>query len=206
MAHKTVLLCVDMQNDFCLPEAVLCVKGAMRCLPKVIEAVDVARSHGVPVIWVIREHHPSGVDVERYREHLYDADRGTGATVSGRPGAALVAGLSAAPGELIISKKRFSAFMHTHLDSLLRRMGAQAVAVCGVQTPNCIRGTAWDAIALDYPQVTVLADATASASDEVQAANLGDLRAVGVGTPSVGEWAAGLAARGAAGRPLCHGL
>lgn len=29
----------------------------------------------------------------------------------------------------------------------------QRVVICGVQTPNCIRGTAWDAIALDYPQV-----------------------------------------------------
>ena len=48
------------QNDFCLPGAVLCVKGAMGCVPKVIEAVEVARSRGVPVIWVIREHDTSG--------------------------------------------------------------------------------------------------------------------------------------------------
>ena len=60
MAGATALLCVDMQRDFCVPDAVLCVKGAMACLDRVIEAVDIARGNKIPVIWVIREHHPSG--------------------------------------------------------------------------------------------------------------------------------------------------
>lgn len=128
--------------------------------------------------------------MERFRQHLYTS--GGGATVAGAPGAALVPGLAPAPGELTVSKKRFSAFMGTHLDSLLRRLGVRHVAVCGVQTPNCVRATAFDAAALDYHSVAVLADATASSSAAVQAANLFDLRAAGVATPSVARWAAGL--------------
>lgn len=73
-----------------------------------------------------------------------------------------------------------------------RRMGVQHVVIAGVQTPNCIRGTAWDALALDYPRVTVLADATASRSEAVQAANLEDMRCASVHTPTVAEWAAQL--------------
>lgn len=57
---KQALLCIDMQNDFCLPTSSLCVKGALGCLPKVQEAVQVAREHGIPVVWVVREHHQSG--------------------------------------------------------------------------------------------------------------------------------------------------
>ena len=45
------------------------------------------------------------------------------------------------------------------------------IVLCGVQTPNCIRAAAFDGISLDY-DVTVLADATASRSAQVQAANL----------------------------------
>lgn len=67
------------------------------------------------------------------------------------------------------------------------------VVICGVQTPNCIRGTAWDALALDY-RTTVLADATASASEAVQEANLHDMRCASVDTPTVADWAAELAA------------
>lgn len=123
------------------------------------------------------------------------------------------------PGEIVVIKKRFSAFFHTHLDLMLRsaqgdpkgpgikaplshkpppnpslshlihptrplptpcpchppcsrrRIGVKSVALCGVQTPNCIRGTAVDAIGLDY-EVTVLSDATASKSEQVQENNL----------------------------------
>ena len=45
-----------------------------------------------------------------------------------------------------LPKTRFSAFFRTPLDSVLRRLGTRTVVICGVQTPNCIRGTAWDAI------------------------------------------------------------
>ncbi|KAL6785544.1 hypothetical protein ACKKBF_B00710 [Auxenochlorella protothecoides x Auxenochlorella symbiontica] len=48
------------------------------------------------------------------------------------------------------------------------------------------------------PQVEVLSDATASASKAVQAANLYDLRQVGVSTPSLEEWASGIVAQVAA--------
>lgn len=57
---KTALLCIDMQNDFVLPGAVLCVKEGINCVPFVINAVEVAHSSGIPVVWVIREHHRSG--------------------------------------------------------------------------------------------------------------------------------------------------
>ena len=37
-----------------------------------------------------------------------------------------------------------------------------------LQTPNCIRATAFDAISLDYNSVVVLSDATASATTAIQ--------------------------------------
>jgi nicotinamidase-related amidase len=57
---KSVLLVIDMQEDFCLPDAVLRVQGAMNCLPKVQEAIDKAREAEILVIWIVREHHRSG--------------------------------------------------------------------------------------------------------------------------------------------------
>jgi nicotinamidase-related amidase len=37
----------------------------------------------------------------------------------------------------------------------------------GVQTPNCIRQTVFDAVALDYQSVTVIVDATAAATPDI---------------------------------------
>jgi len=59
-----------------------------------------------------------------------------------------------------------------------------------VQTPNCVRATAFDAVGLDFPAVTVLADATASATPEVQWANLYDMKNVGIHVVPVTKWLA----------------
>ena len=56
------------------------------------------------------------------------------------------------------------------------------VVICGVQTPNCIRATAYDAVSLDF-DVTVLPFSTASATKEINDSNLRDLRNIGVHTP-----------------------
>lgn len=42
----------------------------------------------------------------------------------------------------------------------------------GVQTPNCIRQTVFDAVALDYHNVTVIVDATAAATPDVHIGNI----------------------------------
>jgi len=187
MSKNQALICIDMQNDFCLPGAPLCVQGAMACLPNVIRAIDAARRQSIPIIWVIREHHPSGCDVELFRRNLFA--NGNGATVKGTPGAELVQGLTIMPEDHVISKKRFSAFMFTNLESLIRHgLGVEHIVLCGVQTPNCIRGTAMDAVGLDFPSVTVLSDATASASMDVQNANLFDMKNMGVHVITTQEW------------------
>lgn len=60
MNDKQVLLCIDMQADFCQPGGPLFVAGAPDVVDAVRDAVDAARAKNVPVVWVVREHHPSG--------------------------------------------------------------------------------------------------------------------------------------------------
>jgi nicotinamidase-related amidase len=60
-------------------------------------------------------------------------------------------------------------FLHTK--KWICRKQIRTIILCGVQTPNCIRASAFDGISLDY-NVIVSSDATASASKQVQDANL----------------------------------
>lgn len=117
---------------------------------------------------------------------------GSGATVKGTDGAELVGEhLEILPEDHVISKKRFSAFMYTHLENLLKHgLGVGHLILCGVQTPNCIRATAMDAVAMDFPRVTVLEDATASATQQVQDANIFDMKNIGVEIISTKGWIA----------------
>lgn len=127
--------------------------------------------------------------MERFRQHLYSKQDVPGPCTPGSPGTALA--IPPRPNELTLVKKRFSAFFATPLDLILRRLNVERVVIAGVQTPNCIRATAFDAVSLDYAQVTVLADATAAANEAVHEANLSDMRGVGIDTPTVAQWTSG---------------
>ena len=180
-------LCIAV--DFCSPGKALCVRGAAGCLPHVQAAVAAARSAGVHIVWVVREHAADGSDAEVFRRHLFKC--GGGYCVKDTPGCDLVAGLTCEAADTRLVKTRFSAFMRTKLGEVLAAKGVTHVVVAGVQTPNCIRATAMDGLSLDY-RVTVLEDATGSATPFVQEANLYDLRYAGCDVVSTHEWATGL--------------
>lgn len=186
MASEMALLVIDMQNDFIFPGSPMHVAGGEAIVPNVIRAVSVARKRGFLVIWVVREHDPLGRDVELFRRHMYAS--GNGPTTKGTKGAELVDGLVPKEGEYKLVKTRFSAFFGTHLDSLLQSNGIKSLVVIGVQTPNCIRQTVFDAVALNYQSVTVILDATAAKTPEVHAANIFDMKNIGVTTLTLEAW------------------
>ena len=88
------------------------------------------------------------------------------------------AGLEPQGEDIVIFKPRWSAFFQTELDLILRRRGVRTVVLAGTTTPNCIRTTCYDAIALDY-NVVILTDCTSSNTDEIQRVNLEDMQRVG---------------------------
>ncbi|KAK1616405.1 hypothetical protein QYE76_021922 [Lolium multiflorum] len=185
---ETAMLVIDMQKDFVDPAMAspMLVAGGEAVIPAVAEAVAVARERGIFVVWVVREHDPSGRDVELFRRHLYSGVKGP--TVKGLKGAELADGLVIKKGDYKLVKTRFSAFFATHLDSVLKTLGIKNLVIVGVQTPNCIRQTVFDAVELDYEKVTVLIDATAAARPDIHLSNIRDMKTIGVETPTLEEW------------------
>ncbi|XP_024979683.1 probable inactive nicotinamidase At3g16190 [Cynara cardunculus var. scolymus] len=184
---RTALLVIDMQNDFVLPDGSMRVDGGLAIVPNVIKAVEVARRRGFLVIWVVREHDLLGRDVELFRRHLY-ADGKPKPTSKGSKGSELVDGLVIKEEDYKVVKTRFSAFFATNLHSVLLGAGINSLVVTGVQTPNCIRQTVFDGVALDYKSVTVIIDATAAATPDIHAANIFDMKNIGVLAPTLEEW------------------
>ncbi len=184
MGH-TAFLIIDMQNDFCLPGAPFEVKGAMEVAKKIREALQACRKYGLPVVHVFRYYRPNGSDVEitRYDKFVQVG----GALIEGTKGGEIVDELKPIDGEYLICKRRWSAFFQTELDNLLKRLDVDQVVVTGVQTPNCIRGTVWDANSLDY-EVIVLTDGTGASTSEVHEANLNDMKNIGVKLMTVEEF------------------
>lgn len=182
---KPALLIIDMQNDFVLEGKPLRVTGARDVIPKSQAVLAAFRQRGLPVFHVVRVHRADGSDVEITRQELF---RRSPFAVEGTPGAAVIDELSPRKGEYLLRKTRMSAFIGTELDLMLRTLGVTTLFVCGIQTPNCIRTTVFDAIAYNYP-VVLIDDATGASLDEVHRANVRDMQNIGVRVVQVSETA-----------------
>lgn len=190
--HLIALAVIDMQNDFVLPGAPACVAGALATVPAIARLLERARARAWAVIHVQRSHRPDGADAETFRRAAFA--QGRGICVAGTPGAAPVAGLEPLPGEIVLHKRRFSAFLFTEFDALLRRLGVETLVLAGTQYPNCVRATAVDAMARDY-RVLVVTDACSAATREVAQANILDLERMGVACAPLSALDAALAER-----------
>lgn len=178
MPHTSnAVLVIDMQNDFVLPNAPLQVAGAYATLPALSRFLDYARAHNWAVIYINRIHHPSGVDAEPFRRHLFT--EGHPICVAGSHGAQVVDQIAPHPDDIIVKKTRFSAFFNTDLHIILNTLGTRNIYITGTQYPNCVRATAVDSISHNYNTV-VVTDCCSAATDQVAAANIHDLCNMGI--------------------------
>jgi nicotinamidase-related amidase len=174
---NTALFIIDMQNDFVLSESKFCVAGAKKTIPNIVKILDTFRSRKMPIFHIVREYREDGCDIEkfRYKEFI----EGQKSAVPNTKGCEIIEELKPSSSEYRIVKNRFSGFMSTELDLILRRLQVINVVITGTQYPNCVRATAFDAVALGY-DVTLITDATSAATDEIAQANIIDLKNIGI--------------------------
>lgn len=80
--------------------------------------------------------------------------------------------VSPLPEEIIVNKHRYSAFINTRLDSVLRSLRIETLIMTGVSTNVCVESTARDGFMLDY-QIVMVQDACASYSRAAHDADAG---------------------------------
>jgi nicotinamidase-related amidase len=173
---RPALLIIDMQNDFVLDSSPMRVPQAKAVIPKILEVLHTFRSRKLPVFHLLRVHRADGSDVEIIRQEIFSKQP---FAVEGTHGAAMISEIVPKPGEYIIPKTRMSGFIATELDLMLRNLKVSDIVVTGIQTPNCIRTTVFDAIAYNYP-VVVVEDAVGAKTEEIHRANLSDMANIGV--------------------------
>jgi nicotinamidase-related amidase len=140
--EKPVLVVIDMLHDFLGSwEAT----RRQRLVSSINELVGSMRGLGHPVAWVRQEFEPDLRDAFREMKA-----KGIRITIKGTQGCQIVSELSAAPSDLVIIKKRYSAFYGTTLDETLARLQPDAIILAGINTHACIRTTAIDAYQRDW--------------------------------------------------------
>ena len=83
----------------------------------------------------------------------------------GTKGAEVVDDLKPEPTDIILPKRRFSAFFKTDLDQTLRTLGIDTIIVTGMTTEVCVLMTAMDGLSHDFSAI-LLEDCSASRNKE----------------------------------------
>jgi ureidoacrylate peracid hydrolase len=156
----TALVVVDVQNDFCHQDSPLCrqagmdMSAAQAMVPRLLQLVDAARGAGATVVWIRtihQEYTTSWVALEQRQrtrpqvDPICRPDHWGSEFYRVEPEA----------GEPIVIKHRYSAFVDTDLELILRSRGIRSVIMTGVATNVCVESTARDAYMRDYRVVFV---------------------------------------------------
>ena len=155
---RTVMIVVDMQNDFVAEGAKLRSAQAAAMVPRLAQTLKACRDQGIRVIYTAHVHRRDGSDMGLY-DDLYSPIADRSSLVDGTEGIEIFNDLAPAAGEHVIKKHRYSAFFATDLDLILREWGITTVIISGTTTENCCHATARDAMFHNY-KVVFLSDAT----------------------------------------------
>ncbi len=142
------LLIIDMINDFVKPDGKLYVPGIENIIPKISELITLAKTASSPVIYVCDSHEQDDEEFDKWGPHAIEGTFGSMVTEELKPG----------EEDIIVPKKRFSAFYGTQLEEHLKKLGIKHVIITGTVTNICVFISALDALMRGY-RVTVVKDA-----------------------------------------------
>jgi ureidoacrylate peracid hydrolase len=172
---QTALVVIDLQNVFMQPGAAVEVPTAREIVPNVNRLAAAMRAVGGKVVWVqmtLNDQEQSWsvfFEGERRREAFRQMQRGS-------HGHALYETLDVKADDLIVEKRRYSAFIQgaSNINSILRGFGIDTVLITGTLTNVCCESSARDAMMLNY-KVVFVSDANAALSDAEHNATLGTI-------------------------------
>ncbi len=178
--RHTALVVVDMQNDFVDPRGFFGQKGldltaCNAVIPRIQAVVRQSRTLGLSVVYTATVHTTDSLEPGRHRVlPLRDRNAAAARTavcLQRTWGAEVVDPLRPEPGDLLIEKRRYSAFFETDFDRQLRAREIDTLVVAGATTNVCVDSTVRDAYFRGY-DVVVLEDCVASYEQDLHAATL----------------------------------
>jgi nicotinamidase-related amidase len=164
-----VLVVVDMQRGGDMPAeevGIAHMSGHAERVERAQKLVAAARSAGVPVVFFQEVHRPNGIDFGRE----LDGTEGVHC-VEGMPGTDLEPSLLPLPDEFHIVKRRYSGFIGTDFEIVLRGLQASTLILIGGLTDVCVHYTFADAHQRDY-YVRVVTDCVGGSSQYLHDAAL----------------------------------
>lgn len=134
-------------------------------LPRLRTATVAARSAGLPVIYVVVGFRPGYPEVSA-RNKIFGALAQRGPAAAGEELTQVHPDVAPEPGDILVTKRRVSAFAGSDLDVVLRAGAIDHLVLTGIATSGVVLSTLRQAADLDFG-LTVLADGCLDADPEV---------------------------------------
>ena len=161
---RSALLVIDMQRFFMDESSHAFVTDAPLVAENIRKLVGAYRSSSLPVMFTrhaLLDDEPPGIMGTWWSDNLRISD----------PQSEIVDSLLPLPDEKVVRKTRYSAFLGTDLEQLLRTKGIERLVITGVMTHLCCESTARDAFMRDF-EVFFVIDGTASSDDDLHESSL----------------------------------
>ncbi len=133
-------------------------------LPRLRGAIEAARASGTPVIYVVVGFRPGFPEISS-RNKMFGALAGSGAPFDEKL-TRVHPDVAPEAGDVVVTKRRVSAFAGSDLDVVLRAGGIDHLVLTGIATSGVVLSTLRQAADLDFG-LTVLADGCLDADPEV---------------------------------------
>jgi nicotinamidase-related amidase len=153
---KPAIVIIDMlEGNYSKP--LQGIKEEEKIVPVVRDLLKKARGLDIPVIFAC----------DRFLEKDFIfGGRMKPHAIRGTEGTKPLSELEPEDSDIVLDKRRFSAFFKTDLDQTLRTLGVDTVALGGINTHFCVLATAFDAICNDFETI-ILEDASAAFKREI---------------------------------------
>jgi ureidoacrylate peracid hydrolase len=169
---RTALVVVDMQQAFLRAEfGYVACTAALDIMPTINMLASAVRGAGGVVVW-LKNIHDERTDSEwpvmvGMAGEASNARRAA-ALAQDAPGFAIAPELDVAPADLVVVKRRYSAFLQgsSDLEEQLRARGIDTLLMTGTTTDVCVESTTRDAMMCNF-KVIVVSDGTAALSPEM---------------------------------------
>ena len=175
---KTALIVVDVQNDFCHSEGVFSkykkvdLAHAEQAVAKLSVFIEKCRELNLPIVFIKTTHSP-WTNSPAWLTRMEGAGDKMGVCPPDSWGSDFYK-VAPKEGDCIVIKHRYSAFVSTDLDLILRSRRIENIIVTGVVTNVCVETTARDGFNRDY-NVILLEDCCGAFDDAEHAATLNNI-------------------------------
>ena len=165
---KTALLIMDVQAG-----TVPLVSISETYLPLMADTINFARSAGVKIIYITISFRPSHPECSP-RNLIFGGLAKSNAYVNGAPETAIHPSIAPLPTDIVVEKKRVSAFSGSDLDVVLRSLGVEKLVMAGMITSGVVLSTVCEAVDKDF-EIVVLRDLCVDFKEETHRVLMDDL-------------------------------